>query len=119
MTEANYEAVDPAFMEESEFQVELQRLINKHSKESVSNTPDFILAGFVSSCMAAFNEATNNRDRWFNLDTSLRFNPKSPLSDQQKEILWQSLGKVFGSAPRSPEACLKFEHVIGEMIKRG
>lgn len=37
------------------FEEELKELINKHSKENESNTPDFILAQFLNSCLEAFN----------------------------------------------------------------
>lgn len=39
------------------FERELQILINNHSKENDSNTPDYILANFLSNCLKAFNGA--------------------------------------------------------------
>jgi hypothetical protein len=47
------------------FNTELQKLINKHSLEQYSNTPDFILANYISGCLAAFELAMNSRDSWF------------------------------------------------------
>ena len=41
------------------FERELQILINKHSEENDSNTPDYILANFLSNCLEAFNSAMN------------------------------------------------------------
>jgi hypothetical protein len=43
------------------FREELSRLINRHSRESVSNTPDFILAEFLAGCLRAFDLATLSR----------------------------------------------------------
>ena len=43
------------------FQGELQRLINRHSLENGSNTPDFVLALYLRRCLEAFDEATKRR----------------------------------------------------------
>lgn len=44
---------------------ELEQLINKHSKENDSNTPDFILAEYLKDCLEAFGKATRGRDKWY------------------------------------------------------
>jgi hypothetical protein len=46
------------------FKQELEELINKHSVENVSDTPDFVLASFLTACLDAFNGVTVERDRW-------------------------------------------------------
>lgn len=46
----------------TEFQKELTALINKHSLENTSNTPDLVLADFLMDCLRAFDIATINRD---------------------------------------------------------
>lgn len=43
------------------FAKELEILINKHSLENDSNTPDFLLAEYLCSCLDAFNLATKKR----------------------------------------------------------
>lgn len=48
----------------TEFQRELQSLINKHSLENGSDTPDFILASFLENVLVDWNHATRTRDRW-------------------------------------------------------
>ena len=50
------------------FKKELEELINKHSMENGSDTPDLILATYLLSCLKAFDDATKNRDRWYGLD---------------------------------------------------
>jgi hypothetical protein len=50
------------------FTEELSDLINRHSKENDSNTPDFILAGYIANCLHAFIEATQQRDTWYGRD---------------------------------------------------
>lgn len=49
----------------SAFENELRSLINQHSQENGSNTPDYILASYLQSCLDAFNLHTRERDRWF------------------------------------------------------
>ena len=49
----------------SKFEKELEALINKHSLENASDTPDFILAKYLCNCLRAFNLATNRRVNWY------------------------------------------------------
>jgi hypothetical protein len=48
----------------SEFRTELQRVINRCSKENGSDTPDFILARFLEECLEAFDNAVAVRTEW-------------------------------------------------------
>jgi hypothetical protein len=50
------------------FQEELERLINRHSAEGSSNTPDFILAKYLSDCLQAFSRAVIHRERWYGFE---------------------------------------------------
>lgn len=52
-------------MKPTTFEKELEQLINRHSKENASNTPDFILAEYVSGCLGAFNAAVDSRESWY------------------------------------------------------
>lgn len=47
------------------FEQELERLINKHSKEGGSNTPDYILAEYIKNSLENFHQATRLRDNWY------------------------------------------------------
>lgn len=47
------------------FKEELRDLINKHSKENESNTPDFILASYMETCLKAFDKAIQRRESWY------------------------------------------------------
>ena len=51
----------------SDFQRELEGLINKYSMENESNTPDFILAGFLYDCLGIFNKTTKLREDWYGI----------------------------------------------------
>jgi len=49
----------------SDFEKELQDLLNRHSKENESNTPDIILASFLVDCLDAYNSASSRRENWY------------------------------------------------------
>jgi len=49
----------------SDFRQELTDLINKHSKENESDTPDFILAQYLIDCMRVFNSTMDSREKWY------------------------------------------------------
>jgi hypothetical protein len=49
----------------SDFANELESLINKHSMEQESDTPDFILAQYLLNCLNVFNLATQARTMWY------------------------------------------------------
>lgn len=44
---------------------EIEHAINRCSAENGSNTPDFILAEFLTDCLAAFDKTCNERERWY------------------------------------------------------
>lgn len=48
-----------------DFRDELQTLINYHSKENGSDTPDWILAGYLESCLELFDKTMVARERWY------------------------------------------------------
>ena len=48
----------------SEFVRELTDLINKHSMENGSDTPDHILAGYLHSCLSIFDYTLNQSNTW-------------------------------------------------------
>jgi hypothetical protein len=56
------------------FRQELEEVINKHSMENGSDTPDFILAEYLTMCLRAFDVATKKRNNWYN----------KPMSDKEK-----------------------------------
>lgn len=50
---------------DAEFLEELRVLINRNSRENVSNTPDFILAGVMHSALVIYEASVNSRDQWY------------------------------------------------------
>lgn len=57
--EESFEPAPPKNLKE-----ELSRALNKWSAENGSNTPDFILARYLTDCLAAFERASNHRGEW-------------------------------------------------------
>ena len=49
---------------QSEFHKELQVLVNAHSIENESNTPDFVLANYLIDCLKAYENAHNYCNEW-------------------------------------------------------
>lgn len=48
-----------------EFEKELVNLINRYSRENLSDTPDHILAEYLINCLNSFNSAVNKRTDWY------------------------------------------------------
>lgn len=55
----------PFCVEVPTFESELRTLINKYSKESASNTPDYILSAFLAGCLKSWELTTNERDKHY------------------------------------------------------
>ena len=49
----------------SAFKEDLKDLINSHSKENGSDTPDFILAQYLDRCLDNFVETVSSREAWY------------------------------------------------------
>ena len=47
------------------FQDELAELINIHSKENGSDTPDFLIAEFMVGMLNVFDAVLKRRDKWW------------------------------------------------------
>lgn len=69
----------------NDLQSEIARALNGFSAENGSNTPDFILAQYLLSCLAAFNEASRARETWYG--TELRIGGGSVRSPVTGEAL--------------------------------
>ena len=59
-----------------------KELINRHSLENGSNTPDFILARFLVSCLQAWNEAVSCRELWYDRG-EITWNPHGVMTSPQ------------------------------------
>ena len=52
----------PSFLDE------LTNIINRHSMEGASNTPDYILAQYIKDCLRAYERAIKKREVWHGRD---------------------------------------------------
>jgi len=52
------------------FELELTALINKHSLENHTDSPDFILAEYMMRTLAAYTDAVTKRAVWHGLELS-------------------------------------------------
>ena len=62
------------------FEKDLEDLINYKSMENESNTPDFILAKFMKSCLDAYTAATKEREKWYGISLSIDSDLKDRLA---------------------------------------
>lgn len=44
---------------------ELRALLNRHSVENASDTPDFVLAEYLMDCLGVWETAVSRRDKWY------------------------------------------------------
>lgn len=47
------------------FEIELEHLLNRFNEEAASNTPDFILASYMLRCLQAWNVCVTAREQWY------------------------------------------------------
>lgn len=47
------------------FRKELEKLVNHHSLENGSDTPDFLLAEFLTDCLTIFDRTVAAREKWY------------------------------------------------------
>lgn len=52
---------------------EIATAINRCSAENGSNTPDFILAEYLTNCLAAFDAAIARREKWYGYELSIGY----------------------------------------------
>lgn len=61
---------------------ELSATLNRHSAENGSDTPDFILATFLTDCLNAWDKCTAARDRWYGQNPT--FNQSLPKENNNE-----------------------------------
>lgn len=70
----------------SGFVEDLQQVLNKHSAESVSGTPDFILAELLQDVLKAYNAAVVKRADWRGESTELPALQRLSYPDDSQSI---------------------------------
>lgn len=98
-------------MSKTTFFAELEALINRHSMENESNTPDFILRNFIAKTLEAFNDATRYRDDWFGGERSI-------LESERSEKWKEAVEKELVELARCPK-CFQGALIPGETLPNG
>lgn len=65
---------------------EICAAINRCSRENASNTPDFILAEYLMSCLEAFESASMRREDWYGRHLSTGVNTLLGIKDDQAHL---------------------------------
>ena len=65
--EGRYPAPVPAScrLSAEAFERDLAKVINRHSRENISNTPDHILARYLHQALIAFEATSMAREKWY------------------------------------------------------
>lgn len=64
-----------------EFRRELMLLINKYSRENLSDTPDFMLSDYLIDCLEAYEKLTQKREAWYGRVKVPVENPPDPFEN--------------------------------------
>jgi hypothetical protein len=82
---------------------DLQHLINYHSLENGSNTPDWILAEYLSGCLVHFNTTMRSREKYYGREIHEKGGPPTELAsglskafDQMASEMEAGAGKLSG-----------------------
>lgn len=63
---------------------QIERAVNSVSAENGSNTPDFILAEYLTGCLSAFDRAVNAREKWYGRPEAVKLVPFTEGDSLQK-----------------------------------
>lgn len=55
----------PSAADQGNLRRDLAEVLNRHSRENGSNTPDHVLAQYLSNCLDAFDVAVRGRAMWY------------------------------------------------------
>lgn len=68
------------------FRKELEVVINRHSMENGSDTPDFILAEYLGDCLSAYDRAVTRRERWYGRTAMPQPSSEAPKMVAEREV---------------------------------
>ncbi len=67
------------------FEQDIAEVLNRHSAENNSGTPDYILAKFLHGCLQVFDVTVSHRTKWFGMNA---------ISKADREIFDQQFKKI-------------------------
>jgi hypothetical protein len=83
--------------------LEIENAINRASRENRSDTPDYILAEYLMSCLDAFGKATNKRRGWLSPDAQSARTEGEGLCPMEKRELESKVKELEEAIRRAPE----------------
>jgi hypothetical protein len=95
------------------FKKELETLLNKHSKENGSDTPDFILAEYLNACLEVYNTTIGLREKWYNRPLS-RDSGKQPFTEEPPKSVEELAGEFLREALQRNRQYANAEFIIGK-----
>jgi len=83
-----------------DFKEELVVVLNRHSAENSSDTPDFVLAEYMLLCLEAFDKAVRRREAWYGREVGdwMKEKVEEKKSEGLEEV-GRSSGSLRGSSP--------------------
>ena len=67
------------------FERDLEQLLNRHSMENDSSTPDFVLARYLVECLGAWNAAVGDRERWYGRPIQVLSGPSEEIAQAPED----------------------------------
>lgn len=61
------------FVENSDFTIELEHLLNKHGIDNECNTPDYILAEYIANTLDLFKDTKEQNENWHSKKMEIDF----------------------------------------------
>lgn len=62
---------------------EIASVLNRHSQENRSNTPDFMLAEYLLGCLTVYENTISKREKWYGIPDPFSQNNKIGLKDSK------------------------------------
>ena len=103
---------DDGTLNKKDFQYDLEKLINCHSKENTSNTPDWVIASYLVRCLDGFNDCINLRERYYGRHLIKEPIPIVKPSETLTALLCGPLGNIV------IDCCIEEKRMIKEAIQK-
>lgn len=103
---------DDSTLNKKDFQHDLEKLINCHSKENTSNTPDWVIASYLVMCLDVFNNCINLRERYYGRQLIEQPIPTMKPSETLTALLCGPLGNI------AIDCCIEEKRMLKEAIQK-
>lgn len=98
-----------------DFITELGELLNRRSMENGSDTPNFILAQYLTDCLQAWNRATKRREDWYG--RTLQEVSASSIREKVENERWLFIADWCKKKGISPMTADNFNRAAMEWVK--